>query len=693
MPSNLNLRSRLFSILVLLMFSYPFFAKGQLSAPSFVSKGAISNDPGIYLLVQNTKNPCGNQVGLGRKKTIFRLRFAGYKNKISNNKKFLVGLVLKIEDCKGKIISKRYTITLANKEGEIRNDGVWFFEGSRIVSFDASVQEINEPAIVSEAKQAPACENRLPETIYSSADNEINPGESVTLSVDAEGKLCQNAFWEWIQNDCEQGNQIRLDRNPSIVVFPRQTTTYFVRIREKNKTSPCVSVTVYVAEPQEKPIEKPKPKRVPVVVYGAPGEEICPNAGIRLSVSGGLDAENRWVWRKNTCDGELIGMGNNLDYKTDQSTLIFVQDANDRESECKEIRIPVKKMDPPVDPILNNGEVSVSICQGESTLLQLTNSSELSRFRLIWTDMQNKVLAQSSSSVKVSPASTSKYFIRGEGECNTITKTTAIEVIVINRSTVPGSVTETKVKGKTYNFSVNGGVLESGANWKWYNGKDCTIGEAIGEGAEITTKIKKLKALSVRAEGGKCGNSECFTHTVVNNKKKSGFVFLNVGVFEKELNNLGFTIGMKRVYLRYKTGIKNISAPYDIASNSFNQFTIPSFPIQTSTYYEFNGQRATIRSGYTGGFMIGGRVLRIYLGGGIGEASSLWGVDIKNYSNSSTNTTTWGAVLSEKYNGIEAEAGLFLRLGFLNIMGGVNLINDNTNGQYIDGTVGLGLTF
>jgi hypothetical protein len=308
-------------------------------------------------------------------------------------------------------------------------------------------------------------------------------------------------------------------------------------------------------------------------------------------------------------------------------------------------------------------------------------------------DDQNKNLAENTTSLQVSPAKSTRYYLRGEGECNTNTKPAVIEVIVINKSTAPASITETQQKGKTYKFSVNGGSLESGANWKWYKGDNCTTGESMGEGAEITAKLKKLNALSVRAEGGKCGASDCYTHTVVNKKKKSRFGFINVGIFDQELNNLSFTIGSKRLYLRYKTGIKNLNAPYEIVKDNFNGYAIPAFPIQTSNYYEFNGQKTILRNGYTGGFMIGGRNLRIYLGGGIGEATSLWGVDIVDYDNPSIKTQTWGSVQSEKYQGIEGEAGIFLRLGFLNVMGGINVINDNTKGPYIDGTVGIGLTF
>ena len=688
MRSNVFTHGHPFRLIILLcLFTSPIYVSGQLSGATYISKGAISQAPGISLLVQNLQYPCGNTVGLGKKKTFFRLKLSGIKNKYSGNKsKYNLLLRLKVEDCKGKVFVKNFRIDLSqyNRDGEIRNDGEWYFEGSKLIAFDGTIQEI---------KIAPECESRLPGEIMVSKEV-INPGESVILSIDSDGTLCQNAIWEWTEGDCEYNNQIQANKNTSIIVAPLKTTTYNVRIRESNQLSSCISKTIYVTEPQIIQEEKPRPTRRPIIVTGAPKEELCPNTTIRMSASGGLDTDaNNWVWKKNSCNGEIIGMGNSLDYKTDQHISLFVQDVNDNDSECKEIVIQVKKMPVPVDLMINNGAGSLSICEGESATLQLSNVSDAASYQLSWSDEQNRILLKNSSSLTVKPSKTSKFYLQGEGVCNARAKAGSFEVKIIEKSIKPESITTEKQRGKMYKFSIKGGVLETGAAWKWYKGNTCATGEPLAEGNEITIKAKKLNALSVRAEGGKCGSSECYTQTVINKKKKRRFGFINVGTLDQELNNLSFTIGSKRLYLRYKTGIKNISAPYEITYSPTLGNTISNYPIQTSTYYEFSGEKTILRNAYTGGFMIGGRVLRIYLGGGLGEATSAWGVNIADYNNPAAITKTWGAVQKETYRGIEGEAGLFIRLGFLNIMGGVNLIYDNKNGQYIDGTLGLGLTF
>jgi hypothetical protein len=660
----------------------------QLTNIAFVPKGIVHKETGIILLVQNVRNPCGNNVGLGRKKTVFRLRIPSNKIKYFNpSNKYYLNLRLSIADCKGNTIFRTYSIDLnrIGKDGEIKNDKELQFEGSSIISFDGFVKEV---------KSQPICESRLPEFIVSSVDNSVNPGEIVELSAGDDGYICQNAQWEWLVDDCENGNRIQFDRNSKIIVTPRKTSTYFLRISQASNKSSCISHTIYVKDPQEFIEEAPKPVRLPILVAGLPLDDICPNTNIRLLVSGGLEGNNnRWIWRKYSCSGDIIGRGNVLDLKSDQSLIVYVSDENDTESECKESEIRIKKLEPPIDLLINNGEPYLSICEGESITLRASNLPNNSTFQLRWSDDQNKTLSQNKSLLTVSPGDNMRYYLKGEGECNTNTKTSVIEVKVIKKSKSPTSVIQNKIRGKKYRFSPNGGSLEAGANWKWYKGIACENGEYLGEGAEVITKIRKLNSLSVRAEGGSCGSSLCYTHPIVRDKKKTGFGFFNVGVFDERFDNLSFSIGSKRVYLRYKSSIKQFDIPYDITYNVSGGYSIPNFPNQSNSIYAFNGQKASIRTGYTGGAMIGGGKVRLYLGGGFGEVNTLWGVDVIQNNTTISKTQAWGSVKNKNYKGIEAEGGLFIRLGILNLMGGINVINDQSNGNYIEGTGGIGFTW
>lgn len=194
--------------------------------------------------------------------------------------------------------------------------GTW---RARLLSFDGSIQE---------TKLSPSCESKLPGRILSSSDYSIQPGERVRLTAGSDGVLCQNAQWEWLENDCDDLSRIQLDRLPTIVVSPQTTTTYYLRIREMGKTSVCLSKTVYVSEKplvqKEEPEPEPEPTREPVIVMGAPLDPVCPNTRIRLSVSGGLEStNNRWVWRKNSCKGDIIGRGSSLEYRPSQSVVLL----------------------------------------------------------------------------------------------------------------------------------------------------------------------------------------------------------------------------------------------------------------------------------------------------------------------------------------------------------------------------------
>jgi len=90
--------------------------------------------------------------------------------------------------------------------------------------------------------------------------------------------------------------------------------------------------------------------------------------------------------------------------------------------------------------------------------------------------------------------------------------------------------------------------------------------------------------------------------------------------------------------------------------------------------------------------MLGAKSFRIYLGGGIGRVDPLWGINVNGY-NSSTSSESWAQNITQQRQGVELESGLFLNIGKVNFIGGINLINDNKNGKYIDATFGLGVTF
>jgi hypothetical protein len=158
-------------------------------------------------------------------------------------------------------------------------------------------------------------------------------------------------------------------------------------------------------------------------------------------------------------------------------------------------------------------------------------------------------------------------------------------------------------------------------------------------------------------------------------------------------DNIMATIGWKKFYVRFKTGIKKnengseISESYEYANNSLN-----NFPINNTRFYEMNGEKYLKRSSFTGGFMTGGDAFRIYVGGGFGAVKPFYGLNIVQYS-SLSKSKSWALDIDNQYSGLEVEAGIFIKLGFLNIMGGISSVSGTNSKRYIDGHAGIGLTF
>jgi len=131
-------------------------------------------------------------------------------------------------------------------------------------------------------------------------------------------------------------------------------------------------------------------------------------------------------------------------------------------------------------------------------------------------------LVGSGSPLNVSPATTTTYYVRAEGECGT-TSCAQVTVTVKTASTNPTGATAaspTICVGGSTNISVSGGSLGTGASWKWY-AAGCGSGAAIGTGSSINVSPTATTTYFVRSEGD-CGNSSCGSVQVTVNPASVG---------------------------------------------------------------------------------------------------------------------------------------------------------------------------
>ena len=109
--------------------------------------------------------------------------------------------------------------------------------------------------------------------------------------------------------------------------------------------------------------------------------------------------------------------------------------------------------------------------------------------------------AGSGPSITVDPATTSTYYVRAEGDCNTTAGISAL-VTVSTPSVDPTSITVTDdatCAGTIKTLSVVGGTLGTNATWEWYS--DAGFSSSAGSGPSITVDPATTSTYYVRAEG------------------------------------------------------------------------------------------------------------------------------------------------------------------------------------------------
>ncbi|MCX6275216.1 MAG: T9SS type A sorting domain-containing protein [Bacteroidetes bacterium] len=121
--------------------------------------------------------------------------------------------------------------------------------------------------------------------------------------------------------------------------------------------------------------------------------------------------------------------------------------------------------------------------------------------------------AGTGNSITVSPATTTTYFVRYSGLCNTTT-CASITLTVSIPSTAATAAASNAVYneiclGGNVTLTASGGSLGTGGNWVWYEG-GCGTGASIGSGSiiTITPLLTGTKQYFVRAEGA-CPPTSC----------------------------------------------------------------------------------------------------------------------------------------------------------------------------------------
>ncbi|MGE3823139.1 MAG: hypothetical protein AB7G44_02865, partial [Bacteroidia bacterium] len=144
---------------------------------------------------------------------------------------------------------------------------------------------------------------------------------------------------------------------------------------------------------------------------------ICPGQSTTLSVSGGsLGSGAVWNWYSGSCGGTFLGTGTSISVSPSTTTTYFVRAAGTcNTTACASTTVNVQSN----SSVTNATATPTTICVGQSSTLSVTGSLGTGATWNWYTGSCGGTLVGQGASINVSPTSSTTYFVRAIGTCNT----------------------------------------------------------------------------------------------------------------------------------------------------------------------------------------------------------------------------------------------------------------------------------
>lgn len=224
------------------------------------------------------------------------------------------------------------------------------------------------------------------------------------------------------------------------------------------------------------PILKPmKPNSITVL----PGS-VCPGNNITLQPEGNASVEYDWYYYSGSCGGTLLGSGQgNHVTQLNSTTTYYVRGENTcGVSICESVTVPILSSSSPASSI---SATKSSICNGEQTSLSVVGGSLGANATWRWySGSCGGTLFGSGISINASPASTTTYFVRAEGSCNT----TSCNEVTITVKPVPG---KPAASGSEVCEGDDASLNATGTSLVWYD--DVGLSNQVGTGSPFNPGI------------------------------------------------------------------------------------------------------------------------------------------------------------------------------------------------------------
>ncbi|MES2798869.1 MAG: T9SS type A sorting domain-containing protein [Bacteroidota bacterium] len=324
----------------------------------------------------------------------------------------------------------------------------------------------------------------------------ICAGGNTTLTLSG-GTAGTGATAQWFAGSC--GSAV-IGTGNSIVVSPGSTTTYFVRYTGTCNTTACASVAVTVQTLSV----------APTSIVGT--TTICAGGNTTLTLSGGTAGTGATAqWFAGSCGSAVIGTGNSIVVSPGSTTTYFVRYTGTcNTTACASVAVTVQTLSVAPTSIVG----TTTICAGGNTTLTLSGGTAGTGATAQWfAGSCGSAVIGTGNSIVVSPGSTTTYFVRYAGTCNT----TACASVVVNVNTISTAPTITPVAGTVcpntnVTLTAAGGTAGTGSTINWYTGANGS-GTFLGSGASIVVVPNASATYYARREGA-CNNSTDATVTV-----------------------------------------------------------------------------------------------------------------------------------------------------------------------------------
>jgi len=346
---------------------------------------------------------------------------------------------------------------------------------------------------------------------------DICNGSSTTLTANG-GTLGTGANYQWGTGAVVGTSPIVGATSSTLVVSPSSTTTYWVRI--ENSAAPCTATTTGVT----KVITVRQPSTGPSSI-SAPSTTICNPGSVTLTAVGatlGTGANYQWGTGAVLGTSPIVGATSSTLLVSPTSTTTYWVRVENTTSPCAATTggatVTVTVNQPSAAPSSISG---LDYCNPGSTTLTANGGTLGTGANYQWGTGAvvgtSPIVGATSSTLVVSPSSTTTYWVRIENSAAPCTATTTgvTKLVTVSQPSVAAaSASKSKnniCPGISVNLSVVGGTLGTSASWKWYTSSCGT--SLVGTGSSISVTPAVTTTYYVRAEGS-CNTTACVAVTV-----------------------------------------------------------------------------------------------------------------------------------------------------------------------------------